>query len=101
MRSMVVLVMAGAVLMAQGPVLAQDIPSPYEGAIAEQGQRQMMDRLAKRRLEQAYQRRGVARTGLSPRARATCRNKARAAADWGRNDPRVRRLYALCAQAGY
>ena len=39
--------------------------------------------------------------GLNPRARATCLYKRRAVANLGAGDPRVRRLYALCAQAGY
>lgn len=34
------------------------------------------------------------------RARA-CANRERFAAEHGRNHPQVRRLYALCAQAGY
>jgi hypothetical protein len=38
---------------------------------------------------------------LDAEARAGCANKARAAANLGANHPKVRRLYALCAQAGY
>lgn len=102
MRLTMAVLLAGAFVAANTPLAAQDIPSPYDGAVAEHGQRQMMDRLAKRRLEQAYQRqRGATHRDVSPRAKATCRNKAQAAATLGRNDPKVRQLYALCAQAGY
>ena len=38
---------------------------------------------------------------LSASAAATCRNKAQAAANMGRSHPKVKRLYQLCAQAGY
>lgn len=38
---------------------------------------------------------------ISSSAAATCRNKARAAANMGRGHPKVKRLYQLCAQAGY
>ena len=34
-------------------------------------------------------------------AKATCANKGRAAANLGRNHPNVRKLYALCARAGF
>lgn len=51
-------------------------------------------------------RRGVSRRdddgqGVSATAAATCRNKQQAAANLGRNHPKVKRLYQLCAQAGY
>lgn len=96
-----ILVICGLGITA-APVAAQDIPSPYEGALAEQGQRQMMDTLARRRWQQAQQRRhGRRAIALSPKARATCLNKARAARNFGRSDPKVRRVCALCAQAGY
>lgn len=88
--------------LATAPAVAQDIPSPYEGAIAEHGQRQLVDTLGKRRLQQAQQGRHNGDTpALSSRARATCGNKGRAAANLGRNHPKVRQLYTLCAQAGY
>jgi hypothetical protein len=59
-------------------------------------------RIDAHRIRQAQQRRqGKAADGLTPNARATCLNKARAASNLGANHPDVRRLYALCAQAGY
>ena len=45
-------------------------------------------------------RRSARSTMLSPQARATCANKGRAAAKFGMGDPKVRRLYALCARVG-
>lgn len=39
--------------------------------------------------------------GAQSEAEATCANKHRAAANLGMNHPKVRRLYALCARAGF
>lgn len=46
-------------------------------------------------------RNGAARQGISPKSQAICASKHRMAARLGRSHPRVRRLYGLCAQAGY
>lgn len=40
-------------------------------------------------------------TALTPKAKATCENKEQAAKNFGKDHPKVRQLYALCAKAGY
>ena len=81
--------------------VAQDLPVPdTSGAYASS--------LLSRRLGDSmmnYQRRrgggGGPQQAVSSRTRATCANKGRAAANLGRGNPKVRQLYALCAQLGY
>lgn len=85
------------------PAGAQDISSPYDSAITDHAQIQLESNLAKRRLQQAQQRRSTTRTGIpstaiSPRSRAICRDKERLTSRLPA--AKAQRLYALCAQVG-
>lgn len=97
------LVVLAALLAVAAPAAAQEMSVPdYQGDYA--------GTLLHRRLSESmmdYQRRRMKgerpdrrRVPISARARATCANKGRAAARFGRAHPKVRQLYALCARAG-
>jgi len=95
-----ILILAAALAAPAAPAMAQEVSVPdYQGDYAQS--------LLNRRLSESmmdYQRRrgNTARSNtLSPSARAICIDKARVAARLGRNTPKARRLYALCAHAGY
>lgn len=83
------------------PGAAQDIPSPYDGAIAEHGQRQLEDTLSRRRLEQAQQSRKAAPGSIDSRRRSSCAALPGFVRQHGRDDPRVQKLTALCRRGGY
>jgi hypothetical protein len=93
------LIIAAGLIGITTSAVAQDLPVPdTSGAYA--------DSLLSRRLGDSmmrYQRRhnGGPRPSSAANARATCANKGRAAANFGIDHPKVRQLYALCAQAGY
>jgi hypothetical protein len=89
---------AAMVLAVAATATAQDLPTnqleDHAGVVRQ-------DILTRSLLRQRQNGRGSDAAALSPNARRTCRNKGRAAANLGADNPKVRRLYALCAQAGY
>lgn len=60
-----------ALALIAAPGAAQDIPSPYDGAVAEFGQRQLESTLARRQIEQAQASRKSSGS-LDARRRASC-----------------------------
>ena len=89
-----------ALVLAPASVMAQEYDAQmHSGATAAAGQVAVMEDMRDGRRAVTTPRAGGQR--LSASAVATCRNKARAARTMGRDHPKVKRLYALCARAGY
>lgn len=90
-RSLLVVLLASTGV----PAAAQDVPATQLQDHAEVVRQDMLTRSLLRQ-----PRRRTPTPTLNARAAATCANKGSAAARLGMDDPRVKRLYALCAQAG-
>lgn len=78
--------------------IAQDVSVP--DTTGDYSSSLLTRRLSDQAMNQQNRRIGRSRSIANARTRATCANKRRAAANLGRNNPDVRQLYALCAQAG-
>ncbi len=90
------MVLASALaLIAATPAAAQLDPLSYGEAAASIGRTQVMNEA----ITQQNASRNAAAT--RQRARATCARKDALAARHGNDDPRVKKLFSLCAQAGY
>lgn len=86
-----------ASILLASSAIAQDLPTTQ---LEDHAQVVRQDALTRALLRQRQSRARSSGT-LSPEARAACANKKRAAANLGWGHPKVRRLYALCAQAVY
>jgi hypothetical protein len=90
---------ATALLLAV-PAAAQEYDAQaHSSAMSSAGQVAVMENM--RDGSRHVSRRDQSGRGVSANAAATCRNKQQAAANMGRNHPKVRQLYQLCAQAGF
>lgn len=86
-------IVMAATTLATSMAVGQDIPTTQLDDHAQVVRQDMLTRsLLKRRTARS--------TGVSPEAPATCAHKGRAAANFGANHLKVRRLYALCARVG-
>lgn len=88
-------VVGAGTLLAASPAVAQLDPMSYGEAAASIGRTQVMNEAITRQNKAALTQR------KRERAKATCANKHKAAENHGADDPRVKQLYKLCAQAGY
>ncbi|WP_315760378.1 hypothetical protein [Sphingomonas sp. Y38-1Y] len=80
------------------PAAAQDISPAMDPVQAGLGE--VMNHGVREAYRNGGQRTSRSRTSRSSAA-ATCANRGRAAANLGANHPKVQRLNALCARAGY
>lgn len=88
---------ATALILLTSTAIAQDLPT---NQLEHHAQVVRQDMLTRSLLTQRNGRNRSA-ASFSPEARAGCANKRSAASNLGPDHPKVRRLYALCAQAGY
>lgn len=89
-----------ALVCAAAPAAAQDV---YENAIANHGAVVRDNAILRHNLKQARdrQRGGRAAAPTNARQAEACANRARFSREYGADHPKVRQLYALCAQHGY
>jgi hypothetical protein len=89
--------------MVSAPAAAQDFQTFIDGAAVQQSAiaNGNINKHRARQVMERYNGRSGGASAAEARTRATCMNKGRAAQNLGPDHPSVRRLFSLCAQAGY
>ncbi|WP_311267675.1 hypothetical protein [Sphingobium sp. WCS2017Hpa-17] len=96
MRKMAIAVAVLTAALWAVPASAQLDPMSYGEASANLGRVQVMNNAINRQA-----RSGSSALTTKQRAQATCANKGSLKAKYGADDARTKKLYSLCAQAGY
>lgn len=89
---------AMALILTTPPVVAQDLPTDQLDRHAETVRH---NSVLRSNLRQSYARQNGRNVNRTSSQAAACANRARFSQQYGADHPKVRKLHALCASAGY